>query len=112
MRRYVLESAEGMLDRVRLRRSAGDDDVEAELLAVSRLLSIQRSRRGYASVADSPHLRRAQELAQRTGRPDILARLLWTEWAAHDSLCDYARSEPIAPRLHALADETGRPAGA
>jgi len=111
VRRYAFESAEGMLDRaVRLRRSAGgDDDVEAELLAVSRLLSIQRSRRGYASVADSPHLRRAQELAQRTGRPDILARLLWTEWAAHDSLCDYARSEPIALRLHALADETDDP---
>jgi DNA-binding SARP family transcriptional activator len=112
VRRYAFESAEGMLDRaVRLRRSAGggDDDVEAELLAVSRLLSIQRSRRGYASVADSPHLRRAQELAQRTGRPDILARLLWTEWAAHDSLCDYARSEPIALRLRALADETDDP---
>ncbi len=111
VRRYAFESAEGMLDRaVRLRRSMGGaDDVEAELLAVSRLLSIQRSRRGYASVADSPHLRRAQELAQRTGRPDILARLLWTEWAAHDSLCDYARSEPIALRLHALAEETDDP---
>ena len=101
-----------MLDRaVRLRRSAGgDDDVEAELL-LSRLLSIQRSRRGYASVADSPHLRRAQELAQRTGRPDILARLLWTEWAAHDSLCDYARSEPIAAPARAGRRDR-RPAGA
>ena len=56
---------------------------------------------GYASVADSPHLRRAQDLARRTGRPEILARLLWTEWAAYDSMCDYARSEPIALRLHA-----------
>jgi tetratricopeptide (TPR) repeat protein len=111
VRRYAFEAAEGMLDRaVRLRRSVGGaDDVEAELLTVSRLLSIQRSRRGYASVADSPHLRRAEELALRAGRPDILARLLWTEWAAHDSLCDYARSEPIALRLRALAEETDDP---
>jgi DNA-binding SARP family transcriptional activator len=111
VRRYAFEAAEGMLDRaVRLRRSAGGaDDVEAELLAVSRLLSIQRSRRGYASVADSPHLRRAEELALRAGRPDILARLLWTEWAAYDSLCDYARSQPIALRLRALAEETDDP---
>ncbi len=106
--RYAFESAEGMLDRaVRLRRSAGsDDDVEAELLAINRLLSIQRSLHGYASVADSPHLRRAQDLAQRTDRPDILARLLWTEWAAYDSRCDYARSDAIAVRLDALSAET------
>ncbi len=108
VRRYAFESAEGMLDRaVRLRRSAGsDDDVEAELLATNRLLSIQRSLHGYASVADSPHLRRAQDLAQRTDRPDILARLLWTEWAAYDSRCDYARSDAIAVRLDALSGET------
>ena len=106
--RYAFESAEVMLDRaVRLRRSAGsDEDVEAELLATCRLLSIQRSLHGYASVADSPHLRRGQDLARRTARPDILARILWTEWAAYDSRCDYGRSDPIAEVLDALSSET------
>jgi len=111
VRRYAFESAESMLERaVQLRRSAGSaDDVEAELLAASRLLSIQRSRHGYASVADSPHLRRAKELAEREGRVDILARLLWTEWAAYDSRCRYDVSDAIAERLHGLADRTDDP---
>ena len=39
--------------------------VEAELVAAGRLLSIQRSIHGYGSIAHSPHLRRAKELAER-----------------------------------------------
>ncbi|HKY67113.1 MAG TPA: hypothetical protein VJM49_12115, partial [Acidimicrobiales bacterium] len=111
VRRYAFESAESMLERaVQLRRSAGGaDDVEAELLAASRLLSIQRSRHGYASVAESPHLRRAKDLAEREGRVDILARLLWTEWAAYDSRCRYDVSDRIAERLHELAEGTDDP---
>jgi DNA-binding SARP family transcriptional activator len=111
VRRYAFESAEGMLERaVQLRRAAGrSDDVEAELVAISRLLSIQRSRHGYASVADSPHLRRAKDLAEHAGRVDILARLLWTEWAAYDSRCRYDRSDAIAERLHGLAEQSDDP---
>jgi DNA-binding SARP family transcriptional activator len=111
VRRYAFESAEGMLERaVQLRRAAGrSDDVEAELVAISRLLSIQRSRHGYASVADSPHLRRAKDLAEHAGRDDILARLLWTEWAAYDTRCRYDRSDAIAERLHGLAEQSDDP---
>ena len=109
--RYAFESAESMLERaVHLRRSSGGaDDVDAELLAASRLLSIQRSRHGYASVAESPHLRRAKDLAEREGRIDILARLLWTEWAAYDSRCRYDVSDRIAERLYELGQGTDDP---
>ena len=106
VRRYAFESAEVLLERaVQLRRTASTSalDTEAELMTASRLLSIQRSVHGYASVADSPHLRRAQELARRVDRADILARLLWTEWAAYDTMCDFARSDAIALQLHDLA---------
>ena len=111
VQRYAFESAESMLDRaVGLRRSTGAaEDVEAELLAVSRLLSIQRSRHGYASVAESPHLRRAQDLAQRTGRFDVLARLLWTEWAAFESRGDLAGAEVLARRLAELGGRSDAP---
>jgi tetratricopeptide (TPR) repeat protein len=112
VRRFAFESAEGMLERaVQLRRTAGgsSQDVEAELLAACRLLSIQRSLHGYGSVAESPHLRRAQDLARRAGRPDILARLLWSEWAAYDTRCDFYRSEAVAETLRALAEESDDP---
>jgi DNA-binding SARP family transcriptional activator len=112
VRRYAFEAAEGMLDRaVQLRRTAGGGarDGEAEMLAASRLLSIQRSLHGYGSVADSPHLRRAKDLARRAGRVDALARLLWTEWAAYDTRCDVIRSGDIARQLHELAEGSDDP---
>ena len=112
VRRYAFEAAEGMLERtVQLRRTAGGSarDVEAEMLAVSRLLSIQRSLYGYGSVADSPHLRRAKDLAQRAGRVDSLARLLWSEFAAYDTRCDAARAEAVARELHELAEGSDDP---
>ena len=48
--------------RAAARRTAGSkaSDIEAELVTSCRLLSIQRSVHGYASVAQSPHLRRAK----------------------------------------------------
>jgi DNA-binding SARP family transcriptional activator len=112
VRRYAFEAAEGMLERaVQLRRTAGSTppDVEAEVVAASRLLSIQRSVHGYASIADSPHLRRAKELAQRAGRADIHARLLWAEWAAYDTRCDFDRSDAIAGQLHELGAQGDEP---
>jgi DNA-binding SARP family transcriptional activator len=105
VRRYAFESAEGLLARAaQLRRTAGSSasDIEAELVTSCRLLSIQRSVHGYASVAQSPHLRRAKELARRSERVDALARLLWTEWAAYDSMCDFDRSDAVALQLHEL----------
>ncbi|HEY6415000.1 MAG TPA: hypothetical protein VIX41_02140, partial [Acidimicrobiales bacterium] len=112
VRRYAFEAAEGMLERaVQLRRTTGSTppDVEAEVVSASRLLSIQRSVHGYASIADSPHLRRAKELAQRAGRADIHARLLWAEWAAYDTRCDFDRSDAIARQLHELGAQGGEP---
>ncbi|HEX6418074.1 MAG TPA: BTAD domain-containing putative transcriptional regulator [Acidimicrobiales bacterium] len=112
VRRYAFEAAEGMLERAaQLRRAAGGagEDVDAELRTASRLLSIQRSLHGYASVADAPHLRRAKDLAVRAGRVDVLARLLWTEWAAHDTRCDLARAAAVARQLHDLAERSDDP---
>ena len=112
VRRYAFEAAEGMLERaVQLRRTAAATplDIEAEAVAASRLLSIQRSVHGYASIADSPHLRRAKELAQRAGRADIHARLLWAEWAAYDTRCDFDRSDAIAHQLHELGGQGDEP---
>jgi DNA-binding SARP family transcriptional activator len=112
VRRYAFESAETLLGRaVQLRRTSATTplDAEAELLDASRLLSIQRSVRGYASVGESPHLRRAKELAVRIDRPDILARLLWTEWAAYDTMCDFDRSDALARQLFDLAGESEDP---
>ena len=112
VRRYAFESAEGLLSRaVQLRRTGGGSkaDAEAELVTASRLLSIQRSVHGYASIAESPHLRRAKDLARRSHRADILARLLWAEWAAHDTRCDFERSEAIALELHELGSGSDDP---
>jgi tetratricopeptide (TPR) repeat protein len=112
VRRYAFESAEGLLARAaQLRRTAGStaSDIEAELVTSCRLLSIQRSVHGYASVAQSPHLRRAKELARRSERVDILARLLWTEWAAYDSMCDFDRSDAVALQLHELGSGSSDP---
>jgi DNA-binding SARP family transcriptional activator len=112
VRRYAFEAAEGMLERaVQLRRTAAatPPDIEAEAVAASRLLSIQRSVHGYASIVDSPHLRRAKELAQRAGRADIHARLLWAEWAAYDTRCDFDRSDAIAQQLHELGGQGDEP---
>jgi DNA-binding SARP family transcriptional activator len=112
VRRYAFEAAEDMLERaVHLRRTAGTTatNIEAEVIAASRLLSIQRSVHGYASIADSPHLRRGKDLAQRVGRADIRARLLWAEWAAYDTRCDFERSDAVARELHELSEQTGEP---
>ncbi len=112
VRRYAFESAEALLERaVQLRRSSTRStlDTEAELTAISRLLSIQRSVAGYASVAESPHLRRAKELARRIERSDILTRLLWTEWAAYDTMCDFERSDAIAEQLWELTSDSDDP---
>ena len=112
VRRYAFESAEGLLARAaQLRRTAGSkaSDIEAELVTSCRLLSIQRSMHGYASVAQSPHLRRAKELARRSERVDILARLLWTEWAAYDSMCEFDRSDAVALQLHELGTGSSDP---
>jgi DNA-binding SARP family transcriptional activator len=112
VRRYAFESAEALLERaVQLRRASTRStlDTEAELTAISRLLSIQRSVAGYASVAESPHLRRAKELARRIERGDILTRLLWTEWAAYDTMCDFERSDAVADQLWELASDSDDP---
>jgi DNA-binding SARP family transcriptional activator len=112
VRRYAFEAAEGMLERaVQRRRTAGTTppDIEAEVVSTSRLLSIQRSVHGYASIADSPHLRRAKELAERADRADIHARLLWAEWAAYDTRCDFDRSDAIAQQLHELGARGDEP---
>jgi DNA-binding SARP family transcriptional activator len=115
VRRSAFEAAESLLERaIHLRRTSGGAHGDtatrdAELVDCTRLLSIQRSMHGYASVGDSPHLTRAKDLARRAGRTETLTRLLWTEWAAFDAMCDLDRSEAVARQIRALADEVDEP---
>jgi hypothetical protein len=48
---------------------------------------------------------RGKELAQRIGSRDIHLNLEWSEWAAADTACDFARADPIAHRFRAMAEE-------
>ena len=114
VRRYAFESAESLLARaVQLRRTSGGtaSDAEAELVTASRLLSIQRSLLGYASIAQSPHLRRAKELARQIDSTEILARLLWAEWAAYDTMCDFDAIRRHRPPVARAGQRQRRRAG-
>jgi hypothetical protein len=49
------------------------------------------------------HYARAAELARRLGRPEVEMEMLWAEWAAFDTACDFERARPVAERFHARA---------
>ncbi len=111
-RRFAYESAEDLLGQaVELRRAAGSgpDDLEAELLAISRLVMVRRMRRGYTASIDDLTLDRARELAERVDRLDVLNHLLWTEWAGAATACDLVVAERLGRRLLDLAIESSDP---
>ena len=110
IRRFALHSAADLLSRAAdLRRAAGSSHAHAvaELRAMLRLASVRRALAGFAGVADL--LDRGDDLARRTG--DVVAEreLLWARWAMADTVCDFAVGQPIAERLHALAQVTDDP---
>jgi DNA-binding SARP family transcriptional activator len=109
-RRVALHTAEHLLSRaVQLRHSAGSsrDAQEAELLAVARLNAVTRARTGF--VSSEATYRRGQELARALGRRDILHEMMWVDWGAADTACDFARGRPLAVYFRDMAETTDDP---
>jgi DNA-binding SARP family transcriptional activator len=110
VRRFALQSAEDMLQRaVQLRHSAGSspEAMEAEMLAVARLNAVTRARTGFLSSA--PSYRRGQELARQLGRNDVLHEMMWVEWGASDTACDFDCGRPLANYFKQLGETSDDP---
>jgi DNA-binding SARP family transcriptional activator len=110
VRRVALHTAEDLLTRaVQLRHSAGNsrEAQEAELLAVARLNAVTRARTGF--VSSEATYRRGQELARVVGRRDILHEMLWVDWGAADTACDFDRGRPLAVYFRDMAEATDDP---
>jgi DNA-binding SARP family transcriptional activator len=110
VRRFALASAEDMLQRaVHLRHSAGSsrEAMEAEMVAVARLNAVTRARTGFLSSADS--YRRGQELARQLGRRDVLHEMMWVEWGASDTACDFGCGRPLAQYFKELGETSDDP---
>jgi tetratricopeptide (TPR) repeat protein len=112
VRRLAYTTAQTLLERaVQLRRSAGSDQasLEAELQAAGFLVSVIGAHRGFAALIDSPLLTRGKQLAERLGRAGDLVNLLYAEWSGLDVACQFARCDPIAEELLAMAGTTDVP---
>jgi tetratricopeptide (TPR) repeat protein len=112
MRRFAYEATEQMLDEaVALRQGASGDDAdpEAELLTIYQLTIARRFLGGYTgSVAATP-LGRARELAQQTGRFDVLYELLWLDWASAATGCELDLADRLAAEILELAEAAEDP---
>ena len=110
--RYAYESAVELLAQaVHLRGASGSEaeDLEAELLAICRLAEMRRRVYGYSGAVDDLPLERARQLAERTGRVDLLAELLWAEWAGAKVGGDSPVARKLAEHLHDLGRSTDDP---
>jgi DNA-binding SARP family transcriptional activator len=108
--RFAVATAAGLLTRSLELRRAGGSDVEAaaaELDTLTNLVWTQRALRGYQGGMD--HYQRGAELARRLGRSDVELEMVWAEWAAHDTSCDFDRARPVAEQLAALGRESEDP---
>jgi DNA-binding SARP family transcriptional activator len=108
--RFAVATAAGLLARsLELRRAAGSDveAAAAELDTLIKLVWTQRALRGYQGGMD--HYQRGAELARRLGRSDVELEMVWAEWAAHDTSCDFERARPVAEQLAALGRESEDP---
>lgn len=112
VRRMGYESAEDLLGRsLQLIRATGSaaDDHHRELRVLVDLLSLRRSRRGYASVADDPLLRDLLRLAEESGDDDVLLTALYIQWSAFDTACRYEEGTEVADRILAVGGDRQEP---
>jgi hypothetical protein len=112
IRRSAYTVAEDLLERATtLRRTGGTsfEHLSAELDAVASLFFVQRIVRGHDMAVEGAPMRRACELAERTGRVDVLARLLWAQWVGVDKACELERAAELAEELRALAASSDDP---
>ena len=111
MRRAALGSATTMLERaVQLlaRRNPRRRTCSAELMAIRQLAAVQRLRSGYRRAEAVIPIDRANELARRTGRHDVIAELLYVQWAGAATACELGLGDSIVADLRRLADESGQ----
>jgi hypothetical protein len=74
-----------------------------------RIAAIRRMRRGYVLTHHGEVTSRAEVLAERTGRRDLLVDLLWAEWAAATTACDHASADRLATQLLDLGRRSPEP---
>lgn len=65
---------------------------------------MRRALGGFGGACDAHE--RAAELARLAGDGVAQRELLWAEWAAAVTACDFTTSDPIAEHLHARAQVT------
>ncbi len=112
MRRFAYESAEPLLERaLQLRHGAGDDPaaLSAEFHAIAALARVRRARYGYVTTATTTPLDRARELAERTGRFDLLYELMWEEWAAAATACELEPAGRLAAQMLEISKRSDDP---
>jgi DNA-binding SARP family transcriptional activator/tetratricopeptide (TPR) repeat protein len=108
--RFAVATAAGLLTRsLELRRAAGSDleAAAAELDTITNLVWTQRALHGYQGGMD--YYQRAAELARRLDRREVELEMVWAEWAAHDTSCDFDRARPVAEQIAALGRESDDP---
>ncbi len=112
LRRAAVSATTEMLERaVQLRGAAEptEENLLAELMAIRQLAAVQRLRSGYRRSEAVIPMERAKELARRTGRHDVLAELLYVQWAGAATACELRLADSIVDDLRELADESGDP---
>lgn len=99
LRRVSYAAAEELLTKaVQLRRATtvSDEDAEAELEAIYRLLEVARALRYFQGATSLDVLDRAKELAARCGRQEWLREILWFEWSASATASRLDDAAPLA----------------
>lgn len=112
VRRFGYESAEDLLGRaLQLRRATGNspDDQREELAVLIDLLSLRRSRQGYAFLADDQELHAAIRLATQLDDDDALLGTLYMQWSAFDTACRYREGTAVAEQILAVGGEREEP---
>jgi DNA-binding SARP family transcriptional activator len=112
VRRLGYESADDLLERsLQLRRAAGTspEDQRAELSVLLDLLSLRRSRAGYAALADDPLVDAAVALARSLGDDDALLTSLYLQWSAYDTACRYREGTAVAEQILVVGGDREEP---
>jgi DNA-binding SARP family transcriptional activator len=107
-RRMALETAAELLERsLRLREALPLDEVDAatELAVIRRATALRRALSGYARAGE--RIDRAKQLALHSGSYDVLAELIWTEWAAAATVCVVPTAQRLARELADVAATSG-----
>jgi DNA-binding SARP family transcriptional activator len=110
-RRMALETAAELLERsLRLRQALPPADVDAdvELDVIRQATALRRALSGFARASE--RIARAKQLARQSGSYDVLAELLWTEWAGAATICNVPATMRLARELAEVAGASGDPA--